>query len=43
VFGLTIALLRGLEGPDIWVHFLMLRGLAGGFAILVFARPFENA
>src|SRR5262245_20697897 len=35
LFGLTIALLRRLEGPDIWVHFLMLAGLAGGFAVLV--------
>jgi hypothetical protein len=33
-FGLTVALLRGLQGPDIWVHFLMLAGLAGGFVLL---------
>jgi hypothetical protein len=30
IFGLTIALLRRLEGPDIWVHYAMLAGLAGG-------------
>jgi hypothetical protein len=42
VFGLTIALLRGLEGPDIWVHFLMLGGLAAGFAILIFAAPLKS-
>jgi hypothetical protein len=35
LFGLTIALVRGLRGPDIWVHFLMLAGLAAGFALLV--------
>jgi hypothetical protein len=32
---LTIALIRGLSGPDIWVHFLMLAGLAAGFALLL--------
>jgi len=34
VFGLTIALLRGLRGLDIWIHLVMLAGLAGGFALL---------
>jgi hypothetical protein len=38
VFGLSIALLRGLQGPDIWVHFVMLAGVAGGFALLLIAR-----
>jgi len=35
LFGLTIALLRGLRGADIWVHGVMLAGLAGGFALLL--------
>jgi hypothetical protein len=35
LFGLTIALVRGLSGPDIWAHFVMLAGLAAGFALLV--------
>ena len=34
VFGLTIALLRGLRGLDIWIHLVMLAGLAGGFVLL---------
>lgn len=34
VFGLTIALLRGLRGLDIWIHLVMLAGLAGGFGLL---------
>jgi hypothetical protein len=38
VFGLTVALVRGLSGPDIWVHFLMLAGLAAGFALLASGR-----
>ena len=38
LFGLTIALVRGLQGADIWVHFVMLAGLAGGFALLLLAR-----
>jgi len=33
-FGLTIALVRGLRGLDIWIHLLMLAGLAGGFVLL---------
>jgi hypothetical protein len=40
VFGLTIALLRGLQGLDIWLHIVMLAGLAGGFVLnLKLARP----
>jgi hypothetical protein len=38
LFGLTIALIRGLEGPDIWVHFVMLTGLALGFVLLLIGR-----
>lgn len=34
VFGLTIALVRGLRGLDIWIHLVMLAGLAGGFVLL---------
>ena len=34
VFGLTVALLRGLQGLDIWIHVVMLAGLAGGFVLL---------
>jgi hypothetical protein len=34
VFGLTVALLRGLHGLDIWIHVVMLAGLAGGFVLL---------
>jgi len=34
VFGLTIALLRGLRGLDIWIHLVMLAGLAGGFVLM---------
>jgi hypothetical protein len=33
VFGLTVALLRGLQGLDIWIHVVMLAGLAGGFVL----------
>ncbi|HYI34248.1 MAG TPA: hypothetical protein VEX88_12375 [Glaciibacter sp.] len=43
LFGLTIALIRGLEGPDIWVHFVMLAGLAGGFALLLIGRRTSRA
>jgi len=38
LFGLTIALIRGLEGLDIWVHFVMLAGLAAGFVLLLIGR-----
>jgi hypothetical protein len=34
VFGLTVALLRGLHGLDIWIHLVMLAGLASGFVLL---------
>ena len=34
VLGLTIALLRGLWGLDIWIHLLMLAGIAGGFTLI---------
>jgi hypothetical protein len=34
VFGLTVALLRGLQGLDIWIHVVMLAGLVGGFVLL---------
>jgi hypothetical protein len=37
LFGLSIVLLRGLLGVDLWIHVLMLIGLAVGFALL-FAR-----
>jgi hypothetical protein len=38
-FGLTIALVRGLQGLDIWIHLLMLAGLAAGFVLLRQQRP----
>lgn len=34
LFGLAIVLLRGLGGPDLGVHFVMLVGLACGFVLL---------
>jgi hypothetical protein len=34
VFSLTVALIRGLQGLDIWIHIVMLVGLAGGFIFL---------
>jgi hypothetical protein len=37
VFGLTVALLRGLHGLDIWIHVVMLAGLAGGFVLMSLA------
>lgn len=42
LFGLTVALLRGLRGPDIWVHFVMLGGLAAGFALLFAHERFRQ-
>ena len=39
VFGLTIALIRGLRGLDIWIHLVMLAGLAGGFVLLRRKEP----
>lgn len=38
LFGLTIALLRNLPPPDIWVHIVMLAGLASGFVMLFAMR-----
>jgi len=38
LFGLTIVLLRQLGGPDLGVHFVMLAGLAAGFALLAASR-----
>ena len=37
LFGLTIVVLRGLLGVDLWIHVVMLAGLAVAFALL-FAR-----
>ena len=37
LFGLTIVVLRGLLGVDLWIHVLMLVGLAVAFA-LIFVR-----
>jgi uncharacterized RDD family membrane protein YckC len=34
LFGMTIALLRNLPAPEIWLHVVMLIGLAIGFALL---------
>jgi hypothetical protein len=34
IFGLTIVVLRGLLGVDLWIHVVMLVGLAVGFALL---------
>ena len=38
IFGLTIVILRGLLGVDLWIHVLMLAGLAVGFAVLFSRR-----
>jgi hypothetical protein len=43
VFGLTVALLRGLQGLDIGIHVVMLAGLAGGFIILWTAHRNRSA
>jgi hypothetical protein len=37
LFGLTIVLLRGLLGVDLWIHVVMLAGLAVAF-LLLFSR-----
>ena len=37
LFGLAIVVLRGLLGVDLWIHVVMLAGLAVAFALL-FAR-----
>jgi hypothetical protein len=39
LFGLTIALLRGLPAADRWIHVVMLTGLAVGFILLWATRP----
>lgn len=38
LLGLSIILARGVGGPDLWIHFVMLPALAGGFALLAGAR-----
>ena len=38
IFGLTIVILRGLVGVDLWIHVVMLAGLAVGFALLFTRR-----
>ncbi len=38
LLGFTIILLIGRGGPDLWVHFVMLGGLAACFALLIGAR-----
>jgi hypothetical protein len=38
LFGLSIIVLTQTGGPDLWIHFFMLAGLAAGFALLVAAR-----
>jgi len=37
IFGLSIVVARGLLGVDLWIHVVMLAGLAVAFALL-FAR-----
>jgi hypothetical protein len=39
LFGLTIVVLRGLLGVDLWIHVFMLAGLAVAFALLFARRP----
>ena len=38
LFGLTIVVLRGLLGVDLWIHVVMLAGLAVAFALLFTRR-----
>jgi hypothetical protein len=38
LFGLTIVVLRGLLGVDLWIHVVMLAGLAAAFALLFTRR-----
>jgi hypothetical protein len=38
MLGLSILLAARVGGPDLWIHFVMLTGLAVGFALLVRAR-----
>ena len=38
IFGLTIVVLRGLLGVDLWIHVVMLAGLGVAFALLFTRR-----
>jgi hypothetical protein len=38
IFGLTIVVLRGLLGVDLWIHVIMLAGLGVAFALLFTRR-----
>ena len=38
LFGLTIVVLRGLLGVDLWIHVAMLAGLAIGFGLILTRR-----
>jgi positive regulator of sigma E activity len=38
LLGLSIILASRIGGPDLWVHFVMLAGVAAGFALLAGAR-----
>lgn len=38
LLGLSIILAARVGGPDLWIHFVMLAGLATGFALLAGAR-----
>ena len=38
LFGLTIVVLRGLLGVDLWIHVVMLAGLGVAFALLFSRR-----
>jgi hypothetical protein len=39
IFGLSIVIARGLLGVDLWIHVVMLAGLAAGFVLLFARRP----
>jgi hypothetical protein len=38
MLGLSILIAARVGGPDLWIHFVMLMGLAIGFALLARAR-----
>jgi hypothetical protein len=38
LFGLTIVVLRGLLGVDLWIHIAMLAGLAIGLGLILTRR-----
>lgn len=38
LLGLSIIIATRTGGPDLWIHFFMLAGLAAGFALLAGAR-----